>query len=567
MQSNSKLRVAHLSGPNATIQNTPPLVTSNKARQQHDLPRLKSVDGSVSKFDALRAQRLAAPVKVYVEQFSAHPLESDAAELYAPADGFIGADGVFHKERRSAGDKPVYEVELRPEDGLYPLPYMARQADGQAWEEECAAPNAPADKARQGFFPDGSRSFAEIDRLSVGADGRASVISSLAEVDFYRLLPPSGYKKGLAAALRSDVGEGDIVPEVLGKDFFPYKPRHLASAPPRPALARVTNIAQRVMASGKYDGAIVTQGSPAVEETAYWFNLLIDTTVPICGNAAQRPQGQMSNDGPHNIVDSLIYIGSKIWADEQGRNRAGVVVIQEQRAFAAREVMKVDARPGGYVATGGHGGILGGINHLGIPKLLYIPAYKHTYLSEVNTSRLPGAVKVARAGRAGMETVEIAVKGPDGEILPNAIPSVSIVKDGGYCAEEFGHDPELEPDLAFLVEHKLGLGRLAGFVIEGQVPYGSMTSQARQKHMERAVLSGLPVVRAGRGAPEGFAEGSPIYISGSNLTATKARLLLMACLMKFGSLPPACNPDRPTAGERAAIEAAVELYQHVFDTH
>ena len=31
MESNSKLRIAHLAGPNATIQNTPPLVTSNKA--------------------------------------------------------------------------------------------------------------------------------------------------------------------------------------------------------------------------------------------------------------------------------------------------------------------------------------------------------------------------------------------------------------------------------------------------------------------------------------------------------------------------------------------------------
>jgi L-asparaginase len=567
MPSNSKLRIAHLAGPNATIQNTPPLVTSNKARRKHNLPLLKSADGSVSKFDALRAQRLAAPVKAYVEQFSAHPLEQDAAELYAPADGFIGADGVFSKERRSAGDKPVYEVELSPEDGLYPLPYMALQADGRAWEEECAAPNAPAEKARQGFFPDGSRSFAEIDRLSIGIDGRAGMISSLAEVDFYRLLPPSGYKKGLAAALRTDMGEGDIPPEQLGKDFFPYKPRHLATAPPRPALARVTNIAQRVTASGKYDGAIFTQGSPAVEETAYWLNLLIDTMVPICGNAAQRPQGQMSNDGPHNIVDSLIYIGSKIWADDAGRNRAGVVVIQEQRAFAAREVMKVDARPGGYVATGGHGGILGGVNHFGIPKLLYVPAYKHTYLSEVNISRLPSAVKAVRGGSGGVDTVEIAVKGADGGILPNAIPSVSIIKDGGYCAEDFGDDPALEPDLAFLIGHKLSLGRLAGFVIEGQVPYGSMTSRVRQGHMEKAVLSGFPVVRVGRGAPEGFADGTPIFISGSNLTATKARLLLMACLMKFGSLPPARDPDCPTASERAAIEKAVEQYQHVFDTH
>jgi L-asparaginase len=567
MDAKSKLRIAHLSGPNATIQNTPPLVTSNKARRRYDLPLMKARDGSVSRFDALRAQRLAAPAKVYVEQFSAHPLEHDAAELYAPADGFIGVDGAFHRERRSGGDKPVYEVELLPEDGLYPLPYMARQVDGQAWEEECTAPFAPADKARQGFFPDGSRSFAEIDRLSVGVDGRASVISSLADVDFYRLLPPSGYTKGLPAGRRTDVGDGDIGPEVRGRDYFPYKPRHLASAPPRPALARVTNLAQRIMASGKYDGAILTQGSPAVEETAYWLNLLIDTTVPICGNAAQRPQGQMSNDGPHNIVDSLIFIDSKVWADDQGRNRAGVVVIQEQRAFAAREVMKADARPGGYVATGGHGGILGGVNHLGIPKLLYVPAYKHTYLSEVNTSRLPRSVTAVRAGRDGTETVEVAIKGPDGDILPAAIPSVSIIKDGGYCGEEFGDDPAFEPDLAFLVERKLGLGRLAGFIVEGQVPYGSMTSAARQKHMERAVFCGLPVVRVGRGAPEGFADGTPIYISGSNLTAIKARLLLMACLMKFGSLPPARDPDQPTAGERAATEAAVQAYQQVFDTH
>ena len=107
MASKSKLRIAHFSGPNATIQNTPPLITSNKARSKYNLPLLKNPDGGVSNFDALRAQKLAAPAKVYIEQFSAHPLERDAAELYAPADGFVGIDGVFHEERRSASDKPV----------------------------------------------------------------------------------------------------------------------------------------------------------------------------------------------------------------------------------------------------------------------------------------------------------------------------------------------------------------------------------------------------------------------------------------------------------------------------
>ncbi len=130
-----KVRIAHMAGPTATIQNSPPLVTSNKARLKHGLPPRKAESGAPLRFDALRAQRLAAPAKVYVEQFSAHPLEADAAELYGPPDGYMDAEGVVSATRRSASDKPVYEVELRPEDGLYPLPYMALQADGRPWEE------------------------------------------------------------------------------------------------------------------------------------------------------------------------------------------------------------------------------------------------------------------------------------------------------------------------------------------------------------------------------------------------------------------------------------------------
>src|SRR4051794_23222550 len=140
MSPSTKVRVAHLAGPTATIQNTPPLVTSNKAREKHGLPPRLNPDGSSPRFDALRLQRLAAPAKVYVEQFSAHALESDAAELYGPPDGYIDASGVFSRDRKAATDRPVYEIDLEPKDGLYALPYMARQADGSAWEEEGAVP-------------------------------------------------------------------------------------------------------------------------------------------------------------------------------------------------------------------------------------------------------------------------------------------------------------------------------------------------------------------------------------------------------------------------------------------
>ncbi len=562
-----KPRIAHLAGPTATIQNSPPLVTSNKARQRAGLAPMADAGGSALAFDALRAQRLAAPAKVYVEQFSAHPLEADAAELYGPPDGFIGADGTFNSERKSADDKPVYEIELKPEDGLYPMPYMALQKDGTPWEEECATPGAPDAGARQGFYPDGSRSFEEIDRLAVGDDGRASLISSVADVDFYRGLPPGGYRKGLAENLRTDKGEGDIAPEVRGRDFFPYKPYHLASAPPRPTLAKMTNDMQALADSGDYDGFMWTQGSPQVEETAYWYNLLIDTDKPICGNAAQRPNGQISNDGPKNLVDSIAFVASKKWADGEGRNRCGTVVIQEQQIFAAREVAKADARPGGYVATGGHGGIIGQFSHTGRMALTYLPVFKHTYQSEVNISQLPATQQAVRITDGGIVLAGVAVKDANGGLLPDAIPVVSIAKDGSYSGLEIGDDGVLEEDLAASIAQKLAMGKLTGFVVEGLVPYGSLPSQARHKVMLKAAFSGIPVAKAARGSAEGFADPHDFQIAAANLTGTKARLLLMACLLKFGSYPPAKDPDNPTAAELDAIRARVAVYQAVFDTH
>lgn len=567
MTSEPKTRIAHLAGPTATIQNTPPLITSNKARFKYGLAPRMNPDGSLPVFDPLRAQKLAAPAKVYVEQFSAHPLEADMAELYGPPDGYVGADGVFRKERTGSDDKPVYEIELRPEDGFYPLPYMAIQADGGPWEEECSSLEAPESKARQGFFPDGSRSFEEIDRFSIGNDGMASQISSLATVDFYRGAPPAGYTKGLPAHLRTDKGNGDIPPELRGKDFYSYKPYHLSSAPPRPMLAKVTNDMQALVSSQSYDGVIWTQGSPQVEETAYWFNLLIDTTLPICGNAAHRPHGQASADGPKNIIDSVAFIASRVWADEEGRNRCGTVLVQDQLFFAAREVAKVDGRPGGYVATGGHGGIIGQVTHRGQMHLTYLPTYKHTYLSEVKLTKLPANVKVVRKTAGRLALHDFQVKDAAGKLLADAIPVVSIMKEGSYSSIDFGDDPELEIDTIASIDHKLAMGRLAGFVVEGLAPYGSNPSPARHKLMVRAAFSGLPVVRVGRNAPQGFPDPHRYQITGSNLTATKARLLLMACLLKFGSYSPAKNPDQPTVAEAEAVIAAIAKYQQVFDTH
>jgi hypothetical protein len=517
-------------------------------------------DGSPIRFDALRAQRLAAPVTVYVEVFSAHPLEADMRELYAPPDGYVDVDtGAFRATPQRSSDVPVYEVRLLPEDGPYLLPYMARQADGSGWDGYCTEPGSPThDQCRVPFYPDAARIFEEIDRLGIGVGGTNNLLSSKADFDFYRPAPSGGYRKGLDEQQRTDVGDGDIPPEIWGQDFFTYAP---SEAPAMPTLARLTNVVQRALASEDYAGAIWLEGSPTTEETTYWLGLLIDTTVPIAGNSSQRTHGTLSNDGDRNIVDSVDYIVSDVWKGTDGKDRIGAVMIQEERIFTARDVQKGDDRPGGYVATGGHGGIVGGLNPIA---LTFVPTKRHTHLSEVRLTNLPA--QVTGVGREG--EVAVRIKNDAGELLEAAIPKVTIIKYARYLSDDTSNDPDSVIEVLGRIEKNLLDSPLAGFVLEGGAPY-SNTDEPTTAALRRAMLTGMPVVRVGRGNHEGFTppNSADLYIEGSNLTATKARLLLMACLMKFGSLPLPADRDEPTDAELAAIRESVARYQAVFDSH
>lgn len=333
-------------------------------------------------------------------------------------------------------------------------------------------------------------------------------------------------------------------------------------------LARLTNVVQKALASGQYAGAIWLEGSPFVEETSYWLNLLIDTAVPIVGNASQRAHGAVSNDGDRNIIDSVDYIVSRVWADESGRNGIGGVVIQDEQIFTAREVQKADARPGGYVATGGHGGIVGTVGQPGTPALTFKSIKHHTHTSTVNLTRLPQSVEGTRREGSKITKVPIRIKNEQGELLAAAIPKVTIVKHARYLPEDHSGDPAAEVDILARIEKNLSESPLAGFVAEGAAPFGSMSNSV-DAALRRATLSGMAVVKVGRGNAEGPVDPTrvPLCIAGSNLTATKARLLLMACLMKFGSLPPAADPERPTAAELEAVKSKLAEYQAVFDTH
>jgi len=563
-----KPRIAVFSGPRATIQSSPSLITSNKAREKYGLKPSQHFDDN--EFDHLLPQRLAAPVEVLVEAYSAHPLERDASVLYGPVDGYVDAEGSFSTERNSPYDKPVYRVLLKPDDGLYLLPYMARQADGSAWDGDCSYSGAPQEQCRQPFFPDGSRLFEEINRGIFGLDGegRSNALSSRADYDFYRALPSGGYKRGQDAAERTDVGEGDIAEETLGDDMFAYKPFHLGNFTRFHDLVRASNSVQRALKSGAYAGGIWFEASPSIEETIYWLNIITDTTVPIVGVAAQRAQGTLSADGPRNIIDSVDYILSAKWADADGKDQLGAVVIEAEKIIASRQVQKSDARPGGYIATGDHGGVLGSMGAPGPVVIYFKPLTLHTWKSQVNLSKLPDAVNGVLRQKGKLKSIVVNTKDQDGYLVGASVPRISSAKIAHYSQQSSSARAEPAIDILAMVDAMLTSSPLAGFVAEGESPYGNMTTE-QTRALEIAVYSGMPVVSVGRGNAGGPTAVRPynVFIEGNNLTASKARLLLMASMLKFGSMPVANNPQQPSASEERAVQKLVAQYQEIFDTH
>lgn len=526
-----KCNIAVFSGPSSTIANSPPLVTSNKARLSGE----KKLEGP---YDPLVPQFLYEKVTVKIKKNSAHPLESDVPDVYID-------DG-----------KDYYEVTLNPEDGPYLLPYMARRADGTRNGTPFEASDLQNAQImfgrRQFFYPDASRIFSEIDRTILGRDkdGEANVLSKRAEYTFIRALPAGGYtSKG----------------ERAGVDYFPYKP--VLKSVRVGDLARVSNIVNETLKSGSYDGAIWLEGSPSVEETLYWLSLTVDTDLPIAGNAAQRTHGQLSADGDKNISDSVDYILSG-----EGKS-LGAVGIQEQQIFAAREFRKSDDRPGNYTAVGGHGGILGTVKE-GKVTIWFRPNYKNTLTSEVSLTRLPESIDLE--GDMSRTTTRYPIKNPDGSLRAEAIPRVHIIKYAAFSQEDETEDPNQEVDIMARIDRALleensedaRKPKLHGLIFEGNAPFAH-GSVSQMKAISIAALSGLPVARTTRSSPGGrvVTVEDDLFIEASNLDSTKARLLLTASMLKLGRLPRAKDPRNPTSAEREATIEKVKQFQEIFETH
>jgi hypothetical protein len=97
-----------------------------------------------------------------------------------------------------------------------------------------------------------------------------------------------------------------------------------------------------------------------------------------------------------------------------------------------------------------------------------------------------------------------------------------------------------------------------------------MGSASQHAALTIAAFSGMPTVRVGRADPGGRVPSDNrggLSIAGSNLDTNKARLLLMAAMLKLGRLPKAKDPRNPTKDERNTVVAKLEQYQEIIENH
>ncbi|HEY4600275.1 MAG TPA: asparaginase [Cerasibacillus sp.] len=231
-----------------------------------------------------------------------------------------------------------------------------------------------------------------------------------------------------------------------------------------------------------FDGAVITQGTSTLEETAYYLHLTLATDKPVVLVGAQRPSSALSTDAPLNFLNAV-----RVATHEQSKGR-GVLVVANDQISCARDVTKVNTY---RVETfqSGELGHLGWVNPNGTVEFYREPTRKHTVHSIFTQLEMNQLPRIA---------IVYSYAGADGDLID-------------YISSTDSYDG--------LVIAGVGAGRF---------------SRVEERAIRHAIEKGLHVVRSSRGG-QGSVVDIAAYeglrtIAGDNLTPQKARILLMLAL-------------------------------------
>jgi L-asparaginase len=242
-------------------------------------------------------------------------------------------------------------------------------------------------------------------------------------------------------------------------------------------LAHWFDIARAVSAAAedpRVDGIIVTHGTFTTEETAYFLHLTIHTEKPLAVVASQRKHDEVGNDGDRNFLDAV-----RLTLCPEAR-RKGVLVTLHEEIHSAREVVKTNQRPAGFVSLGG--APLGHIESDQV-SFVYAPTRRHTFNSEFDIRRI------------------------------DELPRVDVI--AAYVGAD---DAAAQACVA---------AGARGLIVSGYA-YNGRPSHDQLAGLEKIAASGIPVVLASRGGwgriPINWNDA---FVQGDSLVPHKARILLM----------------------------------------
>lgn len=138
---------------------------------------------------------------------------------------------------------------------------------------------------------------------------------------------------------------------------------------------------REVLAGDAVAGAVVTQGTDTLEESAYLLDLLVDGHKPIVVTGAQRPADHPQSDGPGNLADAIVAAADPALAD------CGVVICFNGQLHAARDVTKLHTSATETFTSLNHGHL--GIVDDGHVVMYRTPRIRSHYTLEAITGRVP----------------------------------------------------------------------------------------------------------------------------------------------------------------------------------
>ena len=134
----------------------------------------------------------------------------------------------------------------------------------------------------------------------------------------------------------------EIMHMVTGIEDYAEVVFHTFSQVPSPHMTmekimELKDLTEEILKKEDIDGIVITHGTDTLEETAFLFDLTIDTKKPIVFTGSMRSGSELGYDGPSNLAQSIVTASSK-----ESENR-GVLVCLNGELNSASEVTKTNS--------------------------------------------------------------------------------------------------------------------------------------------------------------------------------------------------------------------------------